>query len=108
MRCLYFQQTSTHNVNEDLMELFLMCCAAKLSFASSVHVIIPHFPYARCDCVAPREPISPSYGESAREIHADHAGITIGSSFRTFQGFSIPVDVPDARTIFADYFKRRS
>jgi ribose-phosphate pyrophosphokinase len=56
---VYILQTGTKNPNEDLMELFLMCQAAKLSFASTVHVIIPHFPYARQDRVAlPREPIS--------------------------------------------------
>ncbi len=46
-------------VNEDYMELFLMINAAKLSFATKVHVILPHFGYARQDKVhVPREPIS--------------------------------------------------
>ena len=46
-------------VNEDYMELFLMINAAKLSFATQIHVIIPHFGYARQDKVhVPREPIS--------------------------------------------------
>ncbi|MBP9773907.1 MAG: ribose-phosphate pyrophosphokinase [Candidatus Peribacteraceae bacterium] len=107
---VFIVQTSTHNVNEDLMELFLMCQAAKLSFASSVHVIIPHFPYARQDRVAaPREPISAKLVASLLEKSgADHV-ITIDLHSDQVQGFfSIPVDVLDARTIFAEYFKKKN
>jgi ribose-phosphate pyrophosphokinase len=50
---VYILQTGTDQPNEDIMELVLMCQAAKLSFARTVHVILPHFPYARQDRVAP-------------------------------------------------------
>src|SRR3990167_1212005 len=73
---VYLLQTGTLNPNEDLIELFLICQAAKLSFAKSVHVVMPHFPYARQDRVAtPREPISAklvAHLLDARPILADY------------------------------------
>ena len=56
---VYIVQTATSNVNEELMELFIMLDSFKRSFANKVHVIMPYFPYARQDRVAsPREPIT--------------------------------------------------
>lgn len=107
---VYILQTGTRNPNEDLMELFLMCQAAKLSFASAVHVIIPHFPYARQDRVAlPREPISAKLvAHLLEQSGADHV-ITLDLHSDQIQGFfSIPADVLDARPIFAEYFKQKN
>ncbi len=107
---VYILQTGTTDPNEDLMELFLMCQAAKLSFASAVHVIIPHFPYARQDRVAmPREPISAKLvAHLLEEAGADHV-ITLDLHSDQIQGFfSVPADVLDARPIFADYFKTKN
>ena len=93
-------------VNDDLMELFLMINAAKLSFASKIHVIIPHFGYARQDKVhVPREPISAKVMSDliaragadnivAFELHADQA--------QAF--FDIPVDNIKTHRLFAKYF----
>jgi ribose-phosphate pyrophosphokinase len=107
---VYIVQTGTRTPNEDLMELFLLCQAAKLSFAASVHVILPHFPYARQDRVAlPREPISAKLVASLlEEAGADHI-ITLDLHSDQIQGFfSIPVDVLDARTLFAQELLKRS
>jgi ribose-phosphate pyrophosphokinase len=104
-KSVYIIQTGSRHPNEDLMELFLMCQAAKLSFASSVHVILPHFPYARQDRVAlPREPISAKLiAHLLEESGADHV-ITLDLHSDQVQGFfSIPVDALDARPIFASY-----
>ncbi len=106
---VYILQTSTVHANEDLVQLFLMCQAAKLSFASRVHVVLPHFPYARQDRVAePREPISAKLVASLLETAgADHV-ITLDLHSDQIQGFfSIPVDSLNARKIFADYFKTK-
>jgi ribose-phosphate pyrophosphokinase len=95
---VYILQTGTRDPNEDLMELFLMCQAAKLSFASAVHVIIPHFPYARQDRVAlPREPVSAKLvAHLLEEAGADHV-ITLDLHSDQIQGFfSVPADVLDA------------
>lgn len=102
---IYILQTGTRNPNEDLMELFLMCQAAKLSFAKSVHVVLPHFPYARQDRVAePREPISAKLMATLLEqAGADHI-ITLDLHSEQIQGFfNIPVDALDGRPVFAEY-----
>ncbi len=106
---VYILQTGTRNPNEDLMELFLMCQAAKLSFARTVHVVLPHFPYARQDRVAePREPISAKLMATLLEQSgADHV-ITLDLHSQQIQGFfSVPVDSLDGRSIFANYFKTK-
>lgn len=103
---VYLLQTGTLTPNKDLIELFLMCQAAKLSFAKSVHVILPYFPYARQDRVAePREPISAKLVAHLLEVSgADHV-ITLDLHSAQIQGFfSIPADALDARPIFARYF----
>ena len=108
-KSVYIMQTGTKNPNEDLMELFLMCQAAKLSFAKEVHVIIPHFPYARQDRVAePREPISAKLvAHLLEEAGADHV-ITLDLHSPQIQGFfSVPVDALDARSVFAEYFTKK-
>lgn len=104
---VFIAQTATRNPNEDLMQLFLMCQAAKLSFAKTVHIVLPHFPYARQDRVTePREPISAKLvAHLLEEAGADHV-IVLDLHSDQIQGFfSIPVDALDARTIFADYVR---
>jgi ribose-phosphate pyrophosphokinase len=107
---VYLLQTGTLHPNEDLLELFLICQAAKLSFARAVHVIMPHFPYARQDRVAmPREPISAKLvAHLLEESGADHL-ITMHLHSDQIQGFfGIPVDVLDARPIFAEYLSKKN
>ncbi len=106
---VYVLQTGTLNPNEDLLELFLLCQAAKLSFARAVHVVMPHFPYARQDRVAqPREPISAKLvAHLLEESGADHV-ITLHLHSDQIQGFfGIPVDVLDARPLFAEYLRKK-
>ncbi|MDD3896703.1 MAG: ribose-phosphate pyrophosphokinase [Candidatus Peribacteraceae bacterium] len=108
-KSVFILQTSTQEPDKDLMQLFLICQAAKLSFAQSIHVIIPHFPYARQDRVAePREPISAKLvAHLLEEAGANHV-ITLDLHSSQIQGFfSIPVDVLDARAIFAEYFLKK-
>jgi ribose-phosphate pyrophosphokinase len=102
-KSVYLLQTGGKTPNEDLMELFLMCQAAKLSFAKSVHVVLPHFPYARQDRVAePRESISAKLVANLLETAgADHV-ITLDLHSPQIQGFfSIPVDSLEARSLLA-------
>lgn len=106
---VYILQTGSSKPNEDLLELLLMCQAARLSFAKSVHVILPHFPYARQDRVAePREAISAKLIAALLEkAGADHI-ITLDLHSDQIQGFfSIPVDALDARPIFAKEFIKK-
>lgn len=107
---VYILQTATTKSDNDLMELFLICQAARLSFAKSVNVIMPNFPYARQDRVAePREPISAKLiAHLLEESGADHV-ITLDLHSSQIQGFfSIPVDALDTRTIFAEYFTNKN
>lgn len=102
-------QTGTQNVNEDLMELFIMLDAFKRSFAAKVHVVMPYFPYARQDRVATaREPISAKLmADLLSKAGADHV-ITFTLHSDQEQGFfDFPVDNLSARTLFADYFKKK-
>ncbi len=105
---VYLLQTGDLHPNLALMELFLMCQAAKLSFASKVHVILPHFPYARQDRVAePREPISAKLvAHLLEQSGADHI-LTLNLHSDQIQGFfTIPVDALDARALIAAHLKK--
>lgn len=102
-------QTGTQNVNEDLIELFIMLDSFKRSFAYKVHVVMPYFPYSRQDRVAsPREPISAKLmADLVSKAGADHV-ITFTLHSDQEQGFfDFPVDNLTARTLFADYFKKK-
>ncbi len=105
---VYVMQAPGRNPDEHLMELLFLCQAAKLSFAKSVHVLLPHFPYARQDRVShPREGISAKLVATMLEqAGADHV-ITLSLHSDQIQGFfSIPVDVLHTFSVFAEHFKR--
>ena len=108
-KSVYILQTATNEPDADLMQLFLICQAARLSFAASVHVVMPHFPYARQDRVAaPREPISAKLvAHLLEEAGANHV-ITLDLHSSQIQGFfSIPVDALNAYSIFARYLRQK-
>ena len=108
-RDVYILQTTGKQPSEDLLELFLLCQAAKLSFAKAVHVIMPHFAYARQDRVnEAREPISAKLmAHLLEEAGADHL-IVLDLHSDQIQGFfNIPVDALHARNIFSDYFRKK-
>ncbi len=106
---VFIVQTSTANVNEDMMELFIMIDSLKRSFAARVHVVIPHFAYARQDRVAVyREPISAKVMANLIEAAgADHV-ITIHLHSDQEQGFfNFPIDNLHVSKIFIDYFNSK-
>ena len=106
---VYILQAPGVDPDPALVELFLLCQAAKLSFANRVHIILPSFPYSRQDRIAePREPISAKLIAHLLETSgADHV-ITISLHSDQIQGFfSIPVDVLDGRGIFVEYFRKK-
>ena len=102
-------QTCTSKVNEDLMELFIILDSLKRSFASRVHVVMPHYGYARQDRVAsPREPITARLvANLISAAGADHV-ITINLHSDQEQGFfDFPVDNLSTNRLIADYFKKK-
>lgn len=106
---VFLIQTATDQVNEDYMELFIMIDALKRSFARKVHVIIPHYGYARQDRVAsPREPISGKLmAELISAAGADHVVLLHCHSDQTQGFFPFPVDNLTPRKLFADYLTKK-
>lgn len=98
-----------HRIHDDFFEIFLMCDAARQSFAKSVHVIIPHFGYSRQDKIhSARESISMrlcadllvnSGAEHIVTLHL-HADQSMGF-------FSVPVDNLNPRRMFVEYFREK-
>jgi ribose-phosphate pyrophosphokinase len=106
---VYLLQAPGQRPDEFLFELLVMCQAAKLSFASSVHVLLPYLPYARQDRISqPREGISAKLvADLLEKAGADHV-ITLNLHSDQIQGFfSVPVDALDARPLFAEYFRKK-
>lgn len=102
-------QTATSRVNEDLMELFVMLDSLKRSFAGRLHVVMPHYGYARQDRVAtPREPISAKLvANLISAAGADHA-IMLNLHSDQEQGFfDFPVDNANTEKLFAEYFNKK-
>lgn len=102
-------QTATSNVNEDLMELFIILDALKRSFAGKIHVVMPHYAYSRQDRIAsPREPISAKLvADLISTAGADHL-ITMKLHSDQEQGFfDFPVDNVNTEKLFSDYFKTK-
>lgn len=105
-----FHTIRTENVNNDFIELFLLCSAAKQSFAKSVHVVIPHFGYARQDKIHDsRETISAKLMANLLvKSGADHI-ITLHLHSDQIQGFfDVPVDNICSQKLFLDYFKKKN
>ena len=97
-------------VHEDFFELFLMCDAARRSFAKSVHVIVPHFGYSRQDKIhAARESISMKLcADLLVKSGADHV-ITLHLHADQSQAFfDVPVDNLSPRRMFVEYFKEKN
>lgn len=108
-RDVFVVQTATANVNEDLMELFIILDSLKRSFAGKIHVVMPHYAYARQDRVAsPREPISAKLvADLISTAGADHL-ITMKLHSDQGQGFfDFPVDNVNTEKLFADYFGKK-
>ncbi|MBP7671197.1 ribose-phosphate pyrophosphokinase [Candidatus Gracilibacteria bacterium] len=106
---VFVVQTATSNVNEDLMELFIILDSLKRSFAGKIHVVMPHYGYSRQDRVAtPREPISAKLmADLISTAGADHL-ITMKLHSDQEQGFfDFPVDNVNTESLFADYFSKK-
>ena len=107
---VFIIQTGSEVSDSDILELCLMCQAAKLGFANSVHLVIPHFPYARQDRVSkPREAISAKLiCDLFVTSGADHI-ITLTLHTDQIQGFSdVPMDALRSDKLFAEYFRKKN
>ncbi len=98
-----------NSVHEDFFELFLMCDAARRSFAKTVHVILPHFGYSRQDKIhAARESISMKLcADLLTQSGAMHV-ITLNLHADQSQAFfDIPVDNLSARKLLVSHFQKQ-
>ena len=104
------QTTRTGCVNKDFMELFLLCDAAKRSFASKVHVVLPYYSYARQDKIhAAREPISARlFADLLVKSGADRIITTHLHSEQIQAFFSVPVDNLNARRTLAKIIQEKN
>ncbi len=108
-KSVFIVQTGTETSDSDIIETCLMCQAARLGFANSIHIVMPHFPYARQDRVSePREPISAKLmADLLATAGANHV-ITLTLHSDQIQGFfNTPVDSLSARQIFVEYFRKK-
>ncbi|MGB3454538.1 MAG: ribose-phosphate pyrophosphokinase [Moheibacter sp.] len=98
---------STHQPNDNLMELLMMCDAAKRASADKVTAVIPYFGYARQDRKdAPRVPIGAKLVAKMLTAAGATRVMTMDLHADQIQGFfEIPVDHLYASTIFIDYIK---
>jgi ribose-phosphate pyrophosphokinase len=105
----YVIQTSTHNVNEDFMELFIIIDALKRASAANITAVIPHFGYARQDKKsASREPISARLIADLLTAAGTDRIITMDLHSDQIQGyFNVPVDHLTATPILANYLKEK-
>ncbi len=107
---IYVLQTIGDTPNDDFMELFLIMDALKRASASAIHVIIPHYGYARQDKKsAPREPISARLMADLLSAVGFDRLITVDLHADQIQGFfSQPVDHLTAMPLFVDYFSKKN
>jgi len=98
---------STFQPNDNLMELLLMCDAAKRASADKITAVIPYFGYARQDRKdAPRVPIGAKLVAKMLSAAGATRVMTMDLHADQIQGFfEIPVDHLYASTIFVDYIK---
>ncbi len=97
------------SINEDYMELFLMCDAMRRSFAKKVHVVLPHFGYARQDKLhEARETISAKLiSDLLVKSGAEHLITMHLHSDQNQAFFDVPVDNLNPRNMFVDYIKQK-
>ena len=103
------QSVSTYeggSVNDSLMELLVMCDAAKRASAHSITAVITNFGYSRQDKKsAAREPITAKLVADMLTAAGVNRVITIDLHQGQIQGFfDIPVNHLTALPIFANYF----
>src|SRR6056297_466914 len=101
-------QSTSHPVNDNLMELLLMIDAFKRSSAKRITAVIPYFGYARQDKkVAPRVPISAKLVADLLTKAGAHRIITMDLHAGQIQGFfNTPVDNLFAAPVLIDYMKK--
>jgi len=105
---VYVLQTTTQNVNDNIMELLIVLDSIKRASPQSINVIIPYFPYSRQDKkTRSREPISARLIANLLEAVGIDRIITMDLHADQIQGFfNVPVDHLTSLPLFTNYFKK--
>lgn len=106
---VYFVQSTSKPVNENLMELLVGIDACKRASAAKVNCIIPYYGYARQDRKAkPRQPITSKLVANLLESAGATRVVTMDLHATQIQGFfDIPTDDVTSLGLIADYFKHK-
>jgi ribose-phosphate pyrophosphokinase len=104
---VFIVQPTCRPVNDNLMELLIMCQAARLASAHRVTAVVPWMGYSRQDKKScPREPITARLVADIIEAAGVDRVLTMDLHAGQLQGFfEIPVDHMTALSMIADYFK---
>lgn len=104
---VYVVQTTTEDVNNDVMELLIAVDSIKRASALSTNVIIPYYPYSRQDKKsASREPISARLIADLLEAAGIDRIITMDLHADQIQGFfNVPFDHLTSLPLFVKYFQ---
>lgn len=102
-------QSTSGDVNENIMELLIFIDALKRSSAKEIIAVIPYFGYARQDRKAdPRDPITSKLIANLLSAAGATRIVTMELHRKQVQGFfDIPLDHVEALPILADYFEKK-
>ena len=103
---VFLIQSTSHRVNEHIMEMLILMDAFKRASAKTINVVLPYYGYARQDRKAqPREPITAKLVADLLQTAGADRVISLDLHAPQIQGFfDIPVDHLSATPLLADYF----
>ena len=103
---VFIIQSTCTPINDNLMEMLIMCDACKRASASRITVVIPYFGYARQDRKAKsRDPISAKLVANLITIAGADRVLTMDLHAAQIQGFfDIPVDNLLGSLLFVEYY----
>ncbi len=105
---VFVVQSTNTPVNDNLMELLLICDACKRASAGRITAVVPYFGYARQDRQArPRDPISAKLVADIIQTAGANRVLTMDLHSSQVQGFfNIPVDNLLGMPVLTKYIKK--
>ncbi len=103
---VYIVQSTSHPVNDNLMELMITIDALRRASAKTINVVMPYYGYARQDRKAqPREPITAKLVANMLEMVGADRVVALDLHAAQIQGFfNIPVDHLLGAPLLANFF----
>lgn len=103
---VYIIQSTSHPVNDNIMELMITIDALRRASAKTINVVMPYYGYARQDRKAqPREPITAKLVANMLEMAGADRVVALDLHAAQIQGFfNIPVDHLLGAPLLANFF----